>query len=166
MADSLEAEIASGFSVPGTVCAQKISVYGVPKYLRNVPEDDVPVWLQRSEPITSGFRLWTPLKEWVVRFIAQLFRRLAGIWTYWGWKYGYLQARWMPARTSMRCYPIASQRSAPTSPQWFNTGLHWAYGIEGPAQGHSYVDPDTGELGRSTNAMNNLASCLFHSVSI
>ena len=29
----------------------------------------------------------------------------------------------------------------PNSPQWFNTGLHWAYGIEGPPQGHYYVDP-------------------------
>ena len=30
--------------------------------------------------------------------------------------------------------------AAPNSPQWFNTGLHWAYGIDGPAQGHYYVD--------------------------
>ena len=47
---------------------------------------------------------------------------------------------------------MATQRAAPNSPQWFNTGLHWAYGIAGPAQGHSYVDPDTGDLSRSTSA--------------
>jgi ribonucleoside-diphosphate reductase alpha chain len=32
---------------------------------------------------------------------------------------------------------LAMQMFAPNSPQWFNTGLHWAYGIDGPAQGHS-----------------------------
>ena len=35
---------------------------------------------------------------------------------------------------------MARQMCAPNSPQWFNTGLHWSYGIDGPAQGHSYVD--------------------------
>ena len=47
---------------------------------------------------------------------------------------------------------LAMQFSAPNSPQWFNTGLHWAYGITGPSQGHFYVDPDTGELTRSNDA--------------
>jgi len=47
---------------------------------------------------------------------------------------------------------LARQIAAPNSPQWFNTGLHWAYGITGPAQGHHYVDPATGELMRSRNA--------------
>ena len=47
---------------------------------------------------------------------------------------------------------LASQIAAPNSPQWFNTGLHWAYGITGPAQGHYYVNHETGRLNRSTNA--------------
>ena len=38
---------------------------------------------------------------------------------------------------------------APNSPQWFNTGLHWAYGIDGPSQGHHYVDFQTGKLTKS-----------------
>ena len=50
------------------------------------------------------------------------------------------------------CFLIASQRSAPNSPQWFNTGLHWAYGIEGNPQGHMYVDPDTGTMRQSSNS--------------
>src|SRR3546814_1871739 len=41
-------------------------------------------------------------------------------------------------------YMLCAQMAAPNSPQWFNTGLHWAYGIDGPAQGHWYVDPATG----------------------
>ena len=49
-------------------------------------------------------------------------------------------------------YMLAAQISAPNSPQWFNTGLHWAYGIDGPAQGHYYVDYRTGETVGATSA--------------
>ena len=47
---------------------------------------------------------------------------------------------------------LATQRAAPNSPQWFNTGLHWAYGIDGPSQGHHYVDFKTGKLTKSDSA--------------
>jgi ribonucleoside-diphosphate reductase alpha chain len=36
---------------------------------------------------------------------------------------------------------LATQRAAPNSPQWFNTGLHWAYGIDGPARAISTSTP-------------------------
>ena len=49
-------------------------------------------------------------------------------------------------------YMLAMQMVAPNSPQWFNTGLHWAYGIDGPSQGHFYVDDQTGEVVKSTTA--------------
>ena len=71
---------------------------------------------------------------------SQVYNRLAGCWTYWGWKSGYLRtseedhARSFYGRTSASCSP--TQMVAPNSPQWFNTGLHWAYGIDGPSQGH------------------------------
>ena len=47
---------------------------------------------------------------------------------------------------------LAMQMVAPNSPQWFNTGLHWAYGIDGPSQGHFYVDFKTGKLTQSATA--------------
>ena len=47
---------------------------------------------------------------------------------------------------------LAMQMVAPNSPQWFNTGLHWAYGIDGPSQGHFYVDYKTGKLVQSATA--------------
>ena len=47
---------------------------------------------------------------------------------------------------------LAMQMVAPNSPQWFNTGLHWAYGIDGPSQGHFYVDFKTGKLVQSATA--------------
>ena len=77
----------------------------------------------------------------------QVFDRLAGAWTYWGWKGGYFDGE-DDARAfydEMR-FMLARQMAAPNSPQWFNTGLHWAYGIDGPGQGHYYVDFETGKL--------------------
>ncbi len=47
---------------------------------------------------------------------------------------------------------LANQMVAPNSPQWFNTGLHWAYGIDGPSQGHYYVDYKTGKLTKSKSS--------------
>jgi ribonucleotide reductase alpha subunit len=66
----------------------------------------------------------------------QVFHRLAGTWTYWGDKFGYFDSR-EDAKTfyDELSYMLASQMAAPNSPQWFNTGLHWAYGIDGPARG-------------------------------
>jgi ribonucleoside-diphosphate reductase alpha chain len=34
-------------------------------------------------------------------------------------------------------FMLATPDGAPNSPQWFNTGLHWAYGIDGPARATS-----------------------------
>ena len=47
---------------------------------------------------------------------------------------------------------LAKQMVAPNSPQWFNTGLHWAYGVDGPGQGHFYVDPFTKKLVQSKSS--------------
>jgi len=172
MADTIEGvKLPSGFTgVPGKVCAQKyLRKAGVPKHLRKVPEDNVPVWLQRSVP--DHERLQTVEAKERMGGEADgrnLFRRLAGTWTYWGWKYGYFASE-ADARAYFdeMCYLIASQRSAPNSPQWFNTGLHWAYGIEGPAQGHSFIDPASGELEYSTNAYEHPQphACFIQSVS-
>src|SRR6202040_1831472 len=83
----------------------------------------------------------------------QVFDRLAGTWTYWGWKGGYFDSE-EDARAFFdeHRYMLAMQMSAPNSPQWFNPGLHWAYGIDGPSQGHYYVDFATGKLTKSKSA--------------
>jgi ribonucleoside-diphosphate reductase alpha chain len=119
---------------------------GVPLLTERVPEPGVPEWMQRSRPAGEA----RTGQETDAR---QVFRRLAGCWTYWGWKGGYFSSE-ADARAFFdeTCYMLAAQLAAPNSPQWFNTGLHWAYGIEGPPQGHHYVDPATGEVKRSTSA--------------
>src|SRR5947209_13684880 len=71
----------------------------------------------------------------------QVFHRLAGCWAYWGERYGYFDGdEDVKAFYDELCNMLAQQIAAPNSPQWFNTGLHFAYGIEGPSQGHWYVD--------------------------
>ena len=77
----------------------------------------------------------------------QVFDRLAGCWTHWGREHGYFDSdEDAEAFEDELRHMLANQMCAPNSPQWFNTGLHWAYGIAGPAQGHWYADPETGEL--------------------
>lgn len=83
----------------------------------------------------------------------QVFHRLAGCWRHWGEKRGYFDSEEdAQAFYDELCHMLAQQIAAPNSPQWFNTGLHFAYGITGTPQGHYYVDPDTKTLKRSDNA--------------
>ncbi len=83
----------------------------------------------------------------------QVFDRLAGCWTHWGRTHGYFDTEEdAQAFRDELSYMLAAQYAAPNSPQWFNTGLHWAYGITGPAQGHWFADPETGELRKTDNA--------------
>jgi len=141
--------------VAADVLAQKyFRKAGVPAALKRVREKGVPEWLSRSVP---DERALAKLPE-EARFGAetsarQVFDRMAGAWTYWGWKGGYFSSE-----ADARAYfdemrrMLALQMAAPNSPQWFNTGLHWAYGVDGPSQGHFYVDHETGALCASTSA--------------
>jgi len=127
---------------------------GVPKRLRRVKEKGVPSWLYRRAPDEKALTQFPEDERYGSETRAtQVFNRIAGTWTYWGWKGGYFDTE-EDARTyydEMR-YMIAHQMCAPNSPQWFNTGLHWAYGIDGPGQGHFYVDYKSGKLTTSTSA--------------
>ncbi|MEZ4499647.1 MAG: vitamin B12-dependent ribonucleotide reductase [Thermomicrobiales bacterium] len=87
------------------------------------------------------------------RSARQVIHRLAGCWRYWGENHGYFASEQdAQAFYDELAYMLVNQMAAPNSPQWFNTGLHWAYGITGPAQGHFYTDPKTGEVLESTDA--------------
>lgn len=127
---------------------------GVPAQRLPVPEEGVPMWLWRSVPNHDVMR-HLPAEE---RFggetsVRQVILRLAGAWTYWGFKHDYFDTE-ADARAFRDecCYLMATQRIAPAAPQWLNTGLHWAYGIEGEAQGHFHVEARSGKVFRSTNA--------------
>src|ERR687885_1894290 len=130
------------FQVAVDVLAQKyFRKAGVPARVEAVAEAGVPEWLQRRRPVPGDP---CTSQETDTR---QVFRRLAGCWTYWGWKGGYFSSE-ADARAFFDevCHMLAAQMAAPNSPQWFNTGLFWAYGIAAPPQGHYYVAPDSGQV--------------------
>ncbi|HET8545073.1 MAG TPA: adenosylcobalamin-dependent ribonucleoside-diphosphate reductase, partial [Pseudolabrys sp.] len=156
--------------VASDVLAQKyFRKAGVPARLKKVEENSVPSFLWRSVADEDALAA-LPEKE---RYIGetsskQVFDRLAGTWTYWGWKGGYFNSEDdAQAFFDELRYMLAAQMCAPNSPQWFNTGLHWAYGIDGPSQGHYYVDPFTGKLTKSKSAYEHPQphACFIQSIS-
>jgi ribonucleoside-diphosphate reductase alpha chain len=141
--------------VASDVLAQKyFRKAGVAARLKKVEEESVPSWLWRSVPDAEALGLLPEKERYVSELSArQVFDRLAGCWTYWGWKGGYFSSEEdAQAFFDELRYMLAMQMVAPNSPQWFNTGLHWAYGIDGPGQGHYYVDYKTGKLTKSKSA--------------
>jgi ribonucleoside-diphosphate reductase alpha chain len=87
------------------------------------------------------------------RSVREVIHRLAGCWRYWAEKHGYFDtAEDGQAFYDEVCHMLLHQMCAPNSPQWFNTGLNWAYGITGPAQGHYFCDPKSGDLMKSKDA--------------
>lgn len=85
--------------------------------------------------------------------VKQVAHRMADCWRQWGEKYNYFDsANDAQVFYDELVYTILNQSCAPNSPQWFNTGLHSAYGITGKPQGHYFVNPTTGELEKSQNA--------------
>jgi len=148
--------------VASDVIAQKyFRKAGVPSKLEKVKEADVPEFLWRSQAAKGAVMGGETSSK-------QVFDRLAGAWAYWGWKGGYFTGEEdaLAYYDEMR-HMLATQRAAPNSPQWFNTGLHWAYGIDGPAQGHHYVDYATGKLTRSKSSYEHPQphACFIQSVS-
>ena len=111
----------------------------VSKYFRKagVPQTD-----EQGQPVLdeAGKPILGP-----ERSARQVIHRLAGCWRAWGEQHDYFDSE-DDAQTfyDELCWMMLNQVSAPNSPQWFNTGLHWAYGISGPAQGHWVNDPATG----------------------
>lgn len=85
--------------------------------------------------------------------VKQVVHRLVGCWREWGEKYRYFDSKEDgQAFYDELVYMLLNQIAAPNSPQWFNTGLNYAYGITGKPQGHYYVDPETEELQKSKSA--------------
>lgn len=119
----------------------------VSKYFRKagVPQRDASGALLKNE---KGEVITGP-----ERSVKQVVRRLAGCWRIWGEKYSYFATTQdAQAFEDELSYMLVHQMAAPNSPQWFNTGMNTAYGITGPAQGHYYCDPVTGETKRSEDA--------------
>lgn len=111
---------------------------GVPQY----DEHGKPLKDKKGKPVTGS-----------ENSIRQVVHRLVGCWKDWGEKHGYFTT---PEDADVFydevAYMLLKQMGAPNSPQWFNTGLNYAYGISGPAQGHYHVDPKSGKVCESEDA--------------
>lgn len=110
---------------------------GVPLILQKIPEDGIPAWLSRSEAAPEAGLEYRSESD-----VREVINRIAGAWTYYAWKGSYFNTEEdaLAYYDEMR-YMIIHQMGSPNSPQFFNTGIYWAYGIKGSSQGHYYVDP-------------------------
>ncbi|MCH8158071.1 MAG: adenosylcobalamin-dependent ribonucleoside-diphosphate reductase, partial [Nitrospinae bacterium] len=127
---------------------------GVPARLKKKLEEGIPEWICPSVPDSQAIALLPESERGGGEIDSrQVFHRLAGCWTYWGWKNNCFENEEEAHHYyDEMCYMLAEQMAAPNSPQWFNTGLNWAYGIEGPAQGHYFYNQKTGQVEKSRNA--------------
>jgi len=120
----------------------------IPARRKKLAENTVPEWLWRSDADDLALRLMAETERLTAeRDARQVFDRLAGAWTYWGWKGGYFDAE-KDARAfydEMR-FMLASQYAAPDVPQWAETGLYWAYGLDKPQQKQFYYDGTAGDM--------------------
>ncbi len=135
-----DAEIPAGWS-------QVAADIMISKYFRKA---GVPQYDADGEPLLNADGTPVTGPEQSAR---QVIDRLAGTWRWWGEQYNYFASDDdADAFEDELKYMLVHQMAAPNSPQWFNTGLHWAYGITGPSQGHTYVDPKTARMMRSPDS--------------
>ena len=113
-------EVPAGWSqVAADVLAQKyFRKAGIPARLKRVEENAVPSFLWRSVPDEAALESLPKAERAGPETSArQVFDRLAGAWTYWGWKGGYFSGE-EDARAffdEMR-FMLARQMAAPNSP--------------------------------------------------
>lgn len=148
--EAKDVEVPSEWSqVAVDILAQKyFRKAGIPAITQPIHEEGIPVWLQRRMPDQEKLNQLPEDQRFIGETSAkQIFHRLAGCWTYWGYKNNYFSSEDDAlAFYDEMIFMLAYQIAAPNSPQWFNTGLHWAYGVDGKSQGHFYIDPATNEL--------------------
>ncbi|MCS6893147.1 MAG: adenosylcobalamin-dependent ribonucleoside-diphosphate reductase, partial [Deltaproteobacteria bacterium] len=124
---------------------------GVPAKLQKVQENGVPDWLCRSEPDWNELQnLEENLRFTSERSVKQVVLRLAGSWTYWGFKFGYFKSE-LSAWNFFEAIvlELLGQFGAPNSPQLINTGLWWAYGMTKEEEGFYRFDTETGQIQKS-----------------
>lgn len=139
---------------------------GVPVLCEFVEDTNLPRWVWRSRSVGEQTCGETSVK--------QVIHRVVGHWTYEGLLNHYFDASNEQAvsrnltsfeeRIAVRdenakafydehVYILLNQMGAPNSPQFFNTGLWWAYGIEGKGQGHYFVDKSSNTHGYRTDSL-------------
>lgn len=99
--------------------------------------------------------------------VKQPIHRLAQCWREWGENNGYFLTTEDAQIFYDECvYMMLHQLTSPNSPQWFNTGLATVYNINGPSQGHHYVDQKTNVLTKSKDSHTHpqVSACYIQSI--
>ena len=117
----------------------------VPAITKKIDEPGLPSWLSRREPDLKKLELLDYDKRFgCENSIRQTIARLVGFWTYWGWKLGYFTTEEdAKAFYDELVYALLTQKFSPSTPQWLNAGLFWAYGISNKTEGRWCIDPQT-----------------------
>ena len=149
-----DAEVPAAWSAVATdiIVSKYFRKAGVPR----VHEDGTPLIDDDGDPVLG-----------TEHSAKHVFDRLAETWRCWGESYGYFDTA-TDAQTfeDELKFMLANQMAAPNSPQWFNTGLAYKYGITGTPQGFWYVDEETGDVASSPDAYSRPAphACFIQSV--
>lgn len=124
---------------------------GIAVRLRPVAEDDVPGWLWRHEPDEAALQSLPDHARYCGETgMAEIVDRVAGAWTYHGWKGGYFdteqdahaffdEARWL----------LRHGIFSPDEAQWRSAGLYWAYGLSAADDDSCVTDYRTGKVRRA-----------------
>jgi ribonucleoside-diphosphate reductase alpha chain len=84
--------------------------------------------------------------------VKEVVKRMSGCWRFWGETNGYFASKKDAEIYEQEMqYMVLHQMAAPNSPQWFNTGLNWAYGLTGSPQGHFYYNEKTKTVEKSVD---------------
>jgi ribonucleotide reductase alpha subunit len=133
---------------------------GVPDKVKVVPEKGIFPDFRRSVPTVDAiFGSETSAHK--------VFIRLAGCWTYWGIKKKYFTTKEEASSFFNNCYDaLYNQYASPNSPQWFNTGLYWAYGITSDISSYSLYHLENNKPVHSTVGYEHSAvhACFIQSV--
>ena len=125
------------------------------KYFRRTDVPQFPIAdgvYDRHEASDRGID-WKALPTGAETSLKQVINRLAGALTHWGVEFEYFaDQNSAHAFYADLCHMMIHQYGALNSPQWFNTGIHWAYGIDGDAKGQWHYDFEVNNAVKSTSS--------------
>lgn len=123
------------------------------KYFRRADVPQFPIGIyDRHAAAELGIDINT-LPRGAEKSLKHVINRMAGCLTHWGVEYGYFTSQESAKNYyNELAYMMIHQYGALNSPQWFNTGMHWAYGIEGDAKGQYHFDFELNKAVKSINS--------------
>jgi len=114
--------------------------------LKTVGASHIPGWLWRHTPDREALRPLTHQERTTTEQDArQIFHRIAGFFTYWGWKNRvFINSDNAQIFYDELYFTLESRRVSPGPSIWQKAGIFWAYGIEDESGRGVVIDPPSG----------------------